>query len=115
MIEAGDRVNNSSSEYTVERIGKRNGMKTVEYTNGEGWDWLKSVKLVRKEPMIKMKYGLKYDKDTDPIEVFETKKEATERINELLQDSSVSNIILFEIGKQWKIKTPTKYELEEIK
>ena len=63
----------------------------------------------------KLTWAVKYDKDVDPTEYFETKKEAMERIEELVKDSMISNIVLFHIDKSWNVKTPTKFELEEVK
>lgn len=67
--------------------------------------------------MLKAKYGIKYDRDTDPVEFFQTKKDADKRIAELLDDAEVdkSSIVLFEVGKRWEVKRPVSYELKEVK
>lgn len=69
------------------------------------------------EPMKDMKFGIKYDRDVDPVEFFKTKKEAQKRIEQLLDDSEVdkTSISLFEVGKIWEVKRPVSYKLLEVK
>jgi len=70
---------------------------------------------VKTDKPQKLTWAVKYDKDVDPTEYFETKKEAIERIEELVKESVVSNIFLYHIDKSWTVKTPIKFELEEVK
>jgi hypothetical protein len=62
--------------------------------------------LVRREvTMDGMKFGIKYETDEDPIELFATRAEAIQRIEELLEDDDSldkDSIYLFEIGKVYK-------------
>jgi hypothetical protein len=72
----------------------------------------------RKEVKMKnVKYGVKYDRSTDPVEFFETKKEAEKRITELLDDNDVkkTTICLFEVGEVWEVTRPVTYELVKVK
>lgn len=69
---------------------------------------------IRKEiTMENAKWGIKYDRDTDPVEFFKTKKKAQDRISELLDDNGVvkSSIYLFEVGKVFKVERPIAYKL----
>ncbi len=63
--------------------------------------------------MKNYKWGVKYEEDSDPIELFKTKKEAEEFISELLDKPSVvkSKIYLFEIGKVFKVNRPVRFDL----
>lgn len=64
--------------------------------------------------MKEIKFGIKYDIGGDPIELFETRQEAEERITELLDKPSVdkSSIYLFEVGRSWKVVRPVSFELQ---
>ena len=67
--------------------------------------------------MDKAKFGIKYDRDEDPVEFFETTKEAEKRIKELLGEDDVDkeSIYLFEVGNKWRVDQPVKYDLIEVK
>jgi hypothetical protein len=70
----------------------------------------------KEEKMEKMKFGVKFEESSDPVEFFETQKEAEERINELLDKPEVnkSEVYLFEVGRTWKVKRPVTFELVEV-
>ncbi len=75
------------------------------------------LKLVGKEvTMENAKFGTKFEEDQDPVEFYKTRKEAEERINELLDDLDVnkSEIYLFEVGKVWKVERPITFKLIEL-
>ena len=71
---------------------------------------------VKEAKMDKVKFGIKYDRDEDPVEFFKTKKEAEKRVEEILQDNEVdkTSIYLLEVGKKWKVSQPVSYELTEL-
>ena len=73
--------------------------------------------LFKEVKMDKAKFGIKYDRDEDPVEFFETTKEAEKRIKELLGEDDVDkeSIYLFEVGNKWKVDQPVKYDLVEVK
>lgn len=77
---------------------------------------LKLISHSKEVSMLKAKFGIKYDRDTDPIEFFSTKKDAEKRIAELLDDDEVDkpSLVLFEVGKRWEVKRPVIYELKEV-
>ena len=67
--------------------------------------------LVSKSTEVKMdkaKWGVKYDRDEDPIEFFDSRKEAEKRIDELLEDDEVEkdSIWLFVVGDKYKVERP---------
>lgn len=66
--------------------------------------------------MDKAKFGVKYEKSSDPVEFFETKKEAEKRIVQLLDDVTVdkTSVYLFEVGKVWEVERPISYTLKEV-
>ncbi len=71
------------------------------------------IKMTGKEaPMKKMKWGISYELDSDPVELFATRKEADERIEDLI-DEGAQKIYLFEISKVYKI-VKTGFEVKEI-
>ena len=119
-LKVGDRVKVLSATIDRRLIGKI--LPIVKIENGE--IYLKGAigfwtdeKNLQKEVITKdAKYGVKYDKDIDPVELFKTLKEAKERVEELLDDEGVDKkeIYLFEIGKVFKIDRPVKYNLIEI-
>lgn len=77
-----------------------------KWDEGERVNWIISrnnkkaeVIILNKEDSMKnMKYGVAYEQSGDLTEYFKTEREAKERIEELLKDSSVSKIYLFEIA-----------------
>jgi len=78
-----------------------------------GWKYWDKKHFFRKEvSMEHMKFGIKYERETDPIELFPTRKDAEERLKDLLNDRSVlrGSLYLFEIGKIYKIQTNVSYE-----
>jgi hypothetical protein len=82
------------------------------------WDNKSLLEKIGKEVSMKnAKYGIKYDRDSDPVEFFEKKKDAEKRIEELLKDRAVdqSSMFLFEVGRKWEIHQPVTYELIETK
>ena len=72
-------------------------------------------KQTKEAPMKKYKFGVKYDRQVDPIELFTTRKKAERRIEELIKDSEVSSISLFEVGKIWNVTVPVAYKLVNVK
>lgn len=68
------------------------------------------------ESMRKIKYGVKYDRDTDPVEFFKSKPQAKKRIQELLDDPEVKkeSIYLFQVGKVEKVQRLQNFELVKV-
>ena len=90
----------------------------IEWVDGERSNVEKNNLILLKEvKMDKAKFGIKYDRDEDPVEFFETTKEAEKRIKELLGEDDVDkeSIYLFEVGNKWKVDQPVKYDLVEVK
>lgn len=113
------------TSYMERQIGKIATVKNVFdnffYLDLDGGDssWSDCMveKITKEVPMLKAQFGIKYDRDTDPVEFFATRKDADKRIQELLEDSEVdkTSIVLFEVGKKWEVKRPVSYELKEVK
>ena len=63
--------------------------------------------------MNNCKWGVKYERNTDPTEFFKSKKEAEKRITDLLDDPSVrkSEIYLFEVGAIYRVDRPVNFKL----
>ena len=79
-------------------------------------DIAKMEALGKEVSMDKAKFGVKYEKSSDPVEFFETKKEAEKRIVQLLDDVTVdkTSVYLFEVGKVWEVERPISYTLKEV-
>ena len=123
-FKVGDRVNVIPGEWgygngtVVEVRNYRSEYPLIRFDNDPNNSWwidAERVKKIKGGSMKKLSWAVKYDKDVDPTEYFETKKDAMERIEELVKESDVSNIVLFHIDKSWTVKTPIKFELEEVK
>lgn len=75
--------------------------------------WLKLNKKLKYEIM---KFIVTWDEDVDPHKLFLTKTQAIKFINEdLIKNSDVRNIKLYELGKGWEMKTVTTTELKPLK
>ena len=62
------------------------------------------------------KWGVKYERDEDPVEFFKTRKLAEERVVELLDDGEVdkSEIYVFEVGETFKVDRPVNFKLIKV-
>ena len=89
----------------------------ISVDDNQVWVGITNIKLLKEVKMDKAKFGIKYDRDEDPVEFFETRKEADKRIKELLGEDDVDreSIYLFEVGNKWKVDQPVKYDLVEVK
>jgi len=66
--------------------------------------------------ITKARFGVSYCEFSDKVyEYFENRKDAEKRVDELSKDKGVTNIVLFEVGKKWKLETPVEYKLVEVK
>lgn len=92
--------------------------KKCEY--GRGWyvqeNDIELIKTESEVPMKDIKYGVKYDRDTDPVEFFKSKPQAKKRIQELLDDPEVKkeSIYLFQVGKVEKVQRLQNFELVKV-
>lgn len=90
-------------------------VRARSYTNNYGDD---DLVLVRREvSMDKAKFGIKYDRQLDPVEFYETRKAAEARITELLDDAEVkkTTMYLFAIGEKWKVERPITFSFVPVK
>jgi hypothetical protein len=106
---------------TIKDINAATGELKVHFlkpepSSGDDNCFASIVELVNQKPMNKMHFGIKFEESTDPVEFFETEKEAKKRIEELLDSSSVNkqSIYLFEIGKMYTVKRPINFDLVQI-
>ena len=111
------REGKKGQKYTLRSI---DGTLYAQTGKSRGCACEEKWKLVSKHKevhMNKIKFGVKYDRNGDPVELFESRKEADKRIEQLLEDSSVdkSSICLFEVGKIWEVQRPVTYKLVEMK
>jgi hypothetical protein len=100
-----------------DKLGYAHSWVVTNSNDLQGHMHIKTI-ISRKEVKMKnVKYGVKYDRSTDPVEFFETKKEAEKRITELLDDNDVkkTTICLFEVGEVWEVTRPVTYELVKVK
>jgi len=111
-------------------IGEHNGYICVKRDDGvEGsgiiyngkstWDIEETgLILIRKGVfmMKNMKYGISYEKDADPVELFASLKERNAWIDQLLEDAEVdkSKIYVFEVKNIKRVVRPIKYELVNV-
>ena len=112
------RTIDGSNKYGVERCDRRTGsgggyMGIATWSeNGE------EIKFIGKEvTMDKASWGIKYEVSGDPVEFFETRKAADERLKAILQETRTdkNSVYLFEVGKVYKAELPIKYELVAMK
>ncbi len=118
----GSCSGNETGDICVLHMGAKDGTnKDKLFAWGHGgcschyqWTLIKHFKEVT---MDKIKWGIKYEQSSDPVEFFSDKKEAEKRIRELLKDKTVNleEVYLFEVGTVYQVSVPVTYKLVTLK